>query len=60
MFKKFNNVFAILLTILIVGMWILHGLGIVTVPEIILGATISAFTMIVTFYFRKKETAPVV
>jgi len=37
------------------GLWALQGLGIVNIPEGVIGATIAIETLIAQFYFRKKE-----
>jgi len=57
MFKNFNNVFAIMNILLLFTMWMLQGFGIISIPEIILGVLTGTHTMIITFYFRKKETS---
>lgn len=52
---KFRNWLALLLAVIVFpGIWIGQGLGFLSVPEIVLGVTISVETMIATFYFRKK------
>jgi len=57
MFKNFNNIFAIMNILLLFTMWMLQGFGIISIPEIILGVLTGTHTMIITFYFRKKETS---
>ena len=48
---------SILLGVIVLpGIWIAHGIGVIQVPEIVLGATVSIETMIAMFYFRKKES----
>jgi len=44
-------------TILLVfpTLWVLHGKGIILLPETVIGMTISVETLMVNFYFRKKE-----
>ena len=51
--KTFNDLFALVLTALIGGLWAAHGAGLIALPEIILGATLSIQTLIVQFYFRR-------
>jgi len=55
---KFNDVFAVWLTGMMVALWGLHGRGLIEVPELVLGVTVSVVTMIVVFYFRKKPDEP--
>ena len=56
MLKNHRDLLSILLGVVVIpGIWVLHGLTVVAVPEIVLGATIAAETLIVQFYFRKKE-----
>ena len=44
--------FAVL--IVIPFFWVSDGLGFINLNDIILGATISGWTLIIQFYFRKK------
>lgn len=54
---KFNNWLALALEVVIIpGLWIVTSLGIATIPDTVLGATISVWTMIAQYYFRKKLT----
>jgi len=57
MFKSFNNCFAVLNILLLFTMWMLQGFGVISIPEIILGVLTGTHTMIITFYFRKKEVS---
>ena len=57
MFKSFNNTFAVLNILLLFTMWMLQGFGVISIPEIILGVLTGTHTMIITFYFRKKEVS---
>lgn len=53
--KNFRNLLALLVGVIVFPtIWVLQGLGLVALPEIILGVTISIETMIAVFYFRKK------
>lgn len=53
--KNFNDVLALLLMVLVIpGLWVAIGLKFLDIPEVVTGATIPAFTMILTYYFRKK------
>ncbi len=57
MIKNFRDVLAILVGVVVFpAMWILHGRGIITLPEGVIGATIVIETLVAQFYFRKKET----
>ena len=57
MFKNYRDYLALFAGILVFPvLWIIHGLGIVAIPEGVIGATISIETMIFTFYFRKSNT----
>jgi len=38
---------------LIPGLWVIHGLGVVVLPETVIGATIAVWTLMFQFYFRK-------
>ena len=54
--KKFNDLLAILLGVVVIpGIWIMQGVGILSLPGEVLGATIAAETLIVQFYFRKAQ-----
>ncbi len=55
--KNFNDLLALLMAVIVFpGMWICQGLGYVSIPEGVIGATIAIETLIAQFYFRKKET----
>ena len=55
MIKSFNDLFAIILIILIIALWILSGLHFINLSGEILGATIAVFTLIAQFYYRKAK-----
>jgi len=56
MLKNHRDLLSVLLGVVVLpGIWIMQGVGLLAVPEIVLGATIAAETLIVQFYFRKKE-----
>lgn len=56
MFKGINDLLAILTVVVIIpGLWIVNGLGAVNLPGEIIGATIMGWTLILQFYFRRKE-----
>ena len=51
---QFNDVLAVLVVVLIIAVWVAEGLKKITLPGEINGALISAFTLIIQYYFRKK------
>ena len=54
MLKNHRDLLSILLGVIVLpAIWVLQGLGLLNVPEIVLGATVSIETMIAIFYFRK-------
>ena len=62
MVKNFRNLLALLVAVIVFpGIWVGQGFGLLNVPEVVLGATVSIETMIAMFYFRKanaEETPP--
>lgn len=53
--KNFRNLaFLILAAGVFPTLWILTARGVINLPDIVLGATISLETLMVQFYFRKK------
>lgn len=56
MFSEFRNIMALLVAVVIFpGIWIMQGLGLLSLPGEILGATIAIETLIAQFYFRKAQ-----
>lgn len=56
MIGNFRNLLALLLAVIILpGLWTLHGMKIMELPESVVGATIVIETLIAQFYWRKKE-----
>lgn len=56
MIKNFNDLLAMLLIIIIIpGLWVAQGLGILSMPGEVIGATIMAWGLIIQFYFRKRS-----
>ena len=52
--KNHRDLLSILLGVIVLpAIWVLQGLSLLNVPEIVLGATVSIETMIAIFYFRK-------
>lgn len=54
--KTWNDVLALAFGLTIFAMWILSGCGVLCLPDIIIGATISIMTLIVQYYFRKAQS----
>ena len=50
----FRNLFALVVWGSIVATWILHGAGLVKLPEQVIGAEIVIAQTVVFFYYRKK------
>ena len=60
MIKQFRDTLAVAIGVVVFPtIWILHGLGILSLPGEILGATIAIETLIAQFYFRKAQSNPV-
>ena len=52
---KINDILAILVLVIIIpGLWVATGLGKITLPGEIIGATIVAWTLVLQYYFRRK------
>ena len=57
MIKNFRDVLAICIGVVVFpALWIIHGYGIVEIPEAVIGATIAIETLIGQFYYRKATT----
>lgn len=52
--KTWNDVLAASFGGTILAVWILSGLGLMVLQDIVFGATISIMTLIVQYYFRRK------
>ena len=58
MFKNQRDFLSVALGVIVIpGIWIAQGLGYLTLPGEVIGATIAAETLVVQFYFRKSEPA---
>ena len=56
MLKTINDLLALLMLIVIIpGLWIAQGRGVIAMPGEVIGATIMGWTLVLQFYFRKKE-----
>ena len=53
---KFRNGLAVGLIIMIPSIWVTQGMGLLTLSGEVVGVTIAMFTLVVNFYFRKKES----
>lgn len=54
--KNFNDFLAVLLIFIIPTLWVLCGYKVVTLESQVTGALIVTWTLVIQFYFRKKET----
>jgi hypothetical protein len=55
--QKFNDLLCLMLIILIVALWILTGLQILELSAEVTGALIVTWTLLIQYYFRKKQSA---
>jgi hypothetical protein len=53
--QTFNDFLCLVLVLIIVGLWILTGLKTLELPEEVTGALIVTWTLLVQYYFRKKN-----
>lgn len=53
--KTWNDVLALVFGLSILTLWSLSGCNVLYLPDIITGATISVFTLITQYYFRKAK-----
>jgi hypothetical protein len=56
MIKTFNDLFALVVVFLIIGLWIIQGLNQIVLRDDVNGALVVLFTLIIQFYFRKSPT----
>jgi len=54
--QTFNDLLCLVLITLIGGLWVLMGLGLLELPPEVTGALIVTWTLLVQFYFRKKQS----
>lgn len=53
MIETFNHLLALILMVLIIpGIWVAQGLGTLSMPGEVIGATIIAWGLVLRFYFR--------
>jgi hypothetical protein len=55
--QSFNDLLCLALVCLIAALWILSGLKTLELPSEINGALIVTWTLMVQYYFRKKQSA---
>jgi len=56
MIKNFRNLLALLIAVIVFpAVWVMQGLGMLTLPGEVIGATIAVETLIAQFYFRKAQ-----
>ena len=53
--QTFNDFLALIFIFGIIIIWIIQGLGKLTLPEAVTGALIVTWTLIVQFYFRRAK-----
>ena len=51
----FNDFLCLVLIMLVVGMWVLSGLKVIVLPAEVTGALIVTWTILIQYYFRKKQ-----
>ena len=57
MLKNHRDLLSILLGVVVLpAIWVLQGLGYLTLPGEVIGATIAGETLIIQFYFRKAAS----
>lgn len=53
--ETWNDVLAMVFGLVIFALWGCNGKGMIALPDIVLGATITIQTLIVQYYFRKAK-----
>jgi hypothetical protein len=53
--RNFNDTLCLILILLIVSFWFLTGLKVLELPAEVTGALIVTWTLLVQYYFRKKQ-----
>jgi len=54
--QSFNDLLCLVLIFMIAALWILTGLGTLELPAEVTGALIVTWTLLVQYYFRKKQS----
>ncbi len=52
---NFRNLLALIIIVSFPVLWLLHGAKIAVLPDVVLGATVAWYPLVLQFYFRKKE-----
>lgn len=50
---NFNDRLTVILMGIISGLWVMEGIGVLTMPGEVNGALIATFTLVIQYYFRK-------
>jgi hypothetical protein len=53
--QSFNDLLCLVLIFLIAGLWVMQGLKVLDLPSEVTGALIVTWTLLVQYYFRKKQ-----
>jgi len=56
--QNFNDLLCLVLVVMIMAAWILAGMRLLELPAEVTGALIVTWTLLVQFYFRKKNGSP--
>jgi len=51
--QNFNDLLALILIFGIVLLWVLLGCSVINLPEVVTGALIATWTLVVQYYFRR-------
>jgi hypothetical protein len=54
--QSFNDLLCLMLITMILGLWIMLGLKVIALPSEVTGALIVTWTLLVQYYFRKKQS----
>jgi len=55
--QSFNDFLCLVLVSVIMSLWVLAGLNVLALPSEVTGALIVTWTILVQYYFRKKNSA---
>jgi hypothetical protein len=56
--QNFNDFLALILIVLIAGLWVVEGINMVALRDDVNGALVVLFTLVVQFYFRRAPVPP--
>ena len=54
--QSFNDLLCLFLVVMITALWILAGMKLLELPAEVTGALIVTWTLLVQYYFRKKQS----